>query len=439
MKKYDAIVIGAGIAGMQCAVDLANQDYQVLLIEKKSSIGGTMIQLSKVFPTLDCASCITTPKMSETYKHPNITTMTLAEVTKIERRDDDRFTVKIHERPRYVHLDPCTGCNECAEVCPVYVIDDYDMNLGIRKAVGVPFANALPPKAVLHEDECIFCGRCATVCPTDAIDYSMLPQDHEFDAGTVILATGLLETPIIKEEYGGGQFKNVITGKQMERILAPHGPYGGIMRPSDGKLPLSIAYIQCAGSRDLSIGIPYCSRVCCMYAAKQAMLLSAAAPLADITIYYMDIRAFGKGYEEFVEDAKAMGVSFIRGKVAKITEKENGDLTVRIEVFDEDGGIREFDHELVVLSIGLVPKWNPKGIVDVAMDQYGFIRSANPNENPSATNIPGVYVAGVANGPMDIVDSIKSGSAAAMKASIYLNGGAREPAKVVKLVEIETK
>ena len=449
MKKYDAVVVGAGIAGMQAAVDIANQGYKVLVVEKKSSIGGTMIQLSKVFPTLDCASCITTPKMSETYKHENIDVETLAEVKKIEKREDGSFLVSVHQEPRYVDINACTGCNECADACPVYITDDYDMGLGVRKAVGVPFPNALPQKAVLHDDECIFCGKCANVCPTDAIDYSMLPQDFEVEAGTVILATGFKETPVIKEEYGGGKFKNVITGKQMERILAPHGPYGGIMRPGDGKQPFSIAFVQCAGSRDLSLkipghkylsnGIPYCSRVCCMYAIKQTMLLSAAAPLADITVYYMDIRAFGKGYEEFFEEAKAMGVNFVRGKVAKIEELENGNLKLRVEVFDENGGgIEEFEHELVILSIGVIPGWDPEGIVDVAVDKYGYIMSANPKLDQSFTTIPGIYVAGMANGPMDIVDSIKSGSSAAMKATIYLNGGLREHVGLVKTMNLRT-
>jgi len=208
---------------------------------------------------------------------------------------------------------------------------------------------------------------------------------------------------------------------QMERLLAPHGPYQRVIRPSDGKEPDSIAYVQCAGSRDQSLGVSYCSRVCCMYAIKQAMLLSGSLPLADITIYYMDIRAFGKGYEQFFQNAKAMGIEFVKAKVAKISQTENQDVQLRYEDQEGDGGVLTRDHDLVVLSLGMVPQWNPAGICSVSTDTDAFIKTIRPKVNPALTDIEGIFVAGVAAGPKDIVDTIAEAGAAAMEASNYLN------------------
>ncbi len=425
---YDVLVVGGGIAGMQAASDLGDQGYKVLLVDDRDSIGGTMIQLSKVFPTLDCASCITTPKMSQTFHHPNIETRIRCKLIHLDANEDETFTARLYQRSTFVHNDKCTGCGECEDACPVYVVDTgYDEGLGIKKAIGVPFATALPQKSVLDPENCIFCGKCAKACPTEAIDYDLQDEEVTITAKSVVLATGFKETPVIKEQYGGGKFKNVITGKQMDRILAPTGPYGGVMRPSDGMVPWSIAYVQCAGSRDETIGVPYCSAVCCMFAIKQSILLSGAVPFADITIYYMDIRAFGKDHEQFYQMAKNMGINFVRGKVAKITEDENDNLTLRVERFDEDPGLHEYEHDLVVLSLGLVPAWDPEGKVPgLEKDQYGFIRRIRPKDAPSLTSIPGVFVAGTAAEPKDIVDSIVSASAAASKVSQWLNGELRD-------------
>jgi len=214
--------------------------------------------------------------------------------------------------------------------------------------------------------------------------------------------------------------KNVLDPLQMDRLLAPHGPYGRILRPSDGKVPDSIAYVQCAGSRDKSIGISYCSRVCCMYAIKQAMLLTGALPLVDVTIYYMDIRAFGKGFEQFYQNAKAMGIEFVKTKVAKITEDQNQNPCVRIEMIDEDGRIEEKTHDMVVLSLGIIPEWNPTDVVPVNVSDDGFLYCSEPQLSPCITDEEGIFVAGVAAGPKDIPDSIVEAGAAAMEASIYL-------------------
>ena len=322
--SFDALVVGGGIAGLQAALDLADQDYKVAVVEKDATIGGKMIRLSKVFPTLDCASCITTPKMAAAAHHPNITLFTYCDLGALEQ-DSERVTARITQKPRYVDADKCIGCRQCEYQCPVYVADDEQGGFSARKAIRIPFSNAIPQIALLDVESCMLCGKCEMACPTGAVDYFQKPSEFAIEAGTAILATGFELTPVEnKKQYGEGKIPNVITALQMERLLAPHGPYARVLRPLDGMEPDSIAFIQCAGSRDKSMGIPYCSRVCCMYAIKQAMLLSGALPLADITIYYMDIRAFGKGYEQFFQNAQAMGIQFVKAKVAALSEAEGG-------------------------------------------------------------------------------------------------------------------
>jgi len=420
--QVDALVVGGGIAGMQSSLDLADQGFQVLLVEKLPSIGGTMISLSKVFPTLDCASCITTPKMSAVAHHENIQIFTYAEVQSVEQRGDV-YVARVVKKPRYVNEDTCTGCRKCEYACPVTVPSEFDEGLGAYHAIRVPFSTAIPQVAVLDMDNCMLCGTCSKVCPVEGcIDYTQQPQEVEVTAKTIVLATGFEITPVdAKKEYGGGKFPNVISGLTMERLLAPTGPYGHVLRPSDGKEPESIAYVQCAGSRDESLGVPYCSRVCCMYAIKQAMLLSGALPLADITIYYMDIRTFGKGYEQFYQNAKAMGIEFVKAKVAKITEDEDHNPRVRVELMEESGEVVEREHDLVVLSVGMLPGYNPEAVFHVPVSDYdGFVKIPSPNLMPSVTGRPGIFTAGTAAGPMDIVDSIVMAGAAASTAAAYL-------------------
>ena len=418
--KVDALVVGAGISGLQSALDLADQGYQVAVVEKEPSIGGRMISLSKVFPTLDCASCITTPKMAASAHHQNINILTYTELKSIEGVPGD-FRATVVRKPRYVDEDACIGCRQCEYACPVDVPHAFEGGFGARKGIYVPFSNAVPQKALLDMDNCVLCGKCERVCPANAVDFTQKAEEVMVEAKTVILATGFDQTPpTAKPQYGYGKVPNVITGLQMERLLAPHGPYGRVLRPSDGKVPESIAYIQCAGSRDKSLGVPYCSRVCCMYAIKQAMLLSGALPLADITIYYMDIRAFGKGYEQFFQNARAMGIEFVKGKVARITDGQNQSPVVRVEMIEEDGTIRERQHDIVVLSLGMVPSWQPNGRVPIKISSDGFINTPHFKLHPTLTDQEGIFVAGTAAGPKDIVDSIVEGGAAAMEASIFL-------------------
>jgi heterodisulfide reductase subunit A len=418
--NFDALVVGGGIAGLQAAIDLADQNYKVAVVEKDTSIGGKMIRLSKVFPTLDCSSCITTPKMAEAAHHDNISLFTYCDLLSLKRNGKD-ISAFITQQPRYVDQEKCIGCRRCEYGCPVYVSDEEQGGFSARKAIYIPFSNAIPQIALIDVEHCMLCGKCEKVCPTEAIDYFQKPIDFTIKTKTAILATGFeLASVENKPQYGMGKIPNVIDALQMERLLAPHGPYNRVLRPSDGMEPDSVAYIQCAGSRDKSMGVSYCSRVCCMYAIKQAMLLSGSLPLADITIYYMDIRAFGKGYEQFYQNAKAMGIEFVKAKVATIDAGENGRVTVRYEAQDGEG-VTTIDHDMVVLSLGIIPAWNPEGVCPVSAATDHFIKTIQPKISPTLTDMEGVFTAGVAAGPKDIVDTITEAGAAAMEASKYLS------------------
>ena len=254
----DGLVIGGGIAGLQAALDLADQGFKVLLVEKEPSIGGKMIGLSKVFPTLDCCSCICTPRMAAAAHHENITIMTYTQLEETKHAEGI-FQARLRKKPRYVNEDNCTGCRLCEYACPVEIPHEFEGNLGARKAIYVPFSNAIPQVALLDVDNCLLCGRCENVCPVDAVNYLQEPQEITVETGAIIVATGFEMTPLdAKSQYGGGRLRNVLSALQVERLLAPHGPYGRVLRPSVGNVPDSVAYVQCAGSRDQSLGVPYC-------------------------------------------------------------------------------------------------------------------------------------------------------------------------------------
>lgn len=416
LLKFDVLVVGAGIAGLQAALDIGDQGFRVALVEKDASIGGMMIRLSKVFPTLDCASCITTPKMAAVAHHEKIQIFTHCEVKELHRTEDGLLRAVVLKKPRYVDEQKCIGCRKCEYVCPIFIPDTYQGGFAGQKAISVPFSNAIPQIAVLNPDYCMLCGRCAKVCPAEAIRYDQEPEFFGIEAVAAVITTGFSVIPLDHlPQYGSGSIPNVISAVQMERLLAPHGPYNRVLRPSDGKEPESVAFIQCAGSRDLSLGVPYCSRVCCMYSIKQAMLVSGALPLADITVYFMDIRAFGKGYEQFYQNAKAMGIEFVRAKVAWLEPGEAGSVIVRYE--DQiNGGVREAVHDLVVLALGKVPGWNCK----FTAGSDGFLASSNSLVEVTRTLEPGVFCAGAALGMKDIVDTISEASAAAMEAVNYV-------------------
>jgi len=421
--EYDALVVGAGIAGGETALNLANNGYKVLLVERDHSIGGKMILLSKVFPTLDCAACITTPKVSEIARHPNITVFTESEVTSIVKKTESLFIAQITKNPRFVHVEDCTACQLCEQACPVNVRDEYQFGLVGRKAAYIPFSIANPKAAVIDLEQCTLCGACERACPTHCIDFTMETDYFELQTKTVVLATGFrLFDPLKIPRFDYGKYKNVVTSMQMEREIAPTRPYHTILRPGDGKIPDRIAYVLCAGSRDDSVGNPICSQVCCMYSMKQAQLLMGALPMADITIYYIDIRSFGKGFEEFYQQAKDMGVSFVKGKIGKISEKENGNLMLRYEDIQE-GILKEAEHDMVVLSVGMLSNPSVNQIFEgemLQLDALNFIQQSDLLGSPAKTSIDGVFVAGTASGPMDIPDSILSAGSASSEAISYL-------------------
>ncbi len=421
--SYDALVIGGGIAGGEAALNLASTGFKVLLIEKDLSIGGKMIMLSKVFPTLDCAACITTPKVSEISRHPNITIFTSSEVSKINKIAENNFEATVIKNPRYVVVEDCTACQLCEQACPVSVPDQYQYDMVGRKAAFIPFSIASPKAAAIDIENCTLCGACEKACPTNCIDFTQEKEEYQINVKTVILATGFkLFDPLMMPRYGYGLYKNVITSMQMERELAPTRPFNTVLRPGDGKVPDKIAYVLCTGSRDATIGNPICSQICCMYSIKQSQLLMGALPMADVTIYYINIRSFGKGFEEFYQQAKGMGVNFVKGKIGKISEKENGNLTLRYEDINE-GIVKEADHDMVILSVGVLPNQDAAKLFkddELKLDPYKFIYQADALASPAKTSINGVFVAGTASGPMDIPDSILSAGSASSEAISYL-------------------
>jgi len=423
-KEYDVLVIGGGIAGVEAALTIADAGYNVLLVEKEPSIGGKMALLSKVFPTLDCSSCIATPKMAAVAHHPNIDMLTYSEVEEIVKISEGNFEVKILKKPRYVDLDKCTGCSQCEMACPVIIPDEFQFGMRGRKAAYIPFDIAIPKKAVIDIDNCIFCGSCERACPADAINFLDEPETLQINVGAIVLAVGFnLFDARLKPMFGFGTYKNVITAMQMDRLLAPTRPFNSVMRPSDGKEPMKIAYILCVGSRDETVGNPLCSQVCCMYSIKQAQLLMGALPLAEIYIFYIDIRAFGKGYEEFYKQSMDMGVYFIKGRPKAISENENGDILVKYEDIEDGGKIKEDVFDLVVLSVGLLPHREIPKIfknVKLELNEYGWIKKIDECKQSSSTSIPGVFVAGCASGPKDIPDSIIEAEGAAANCIAYL-------------------
>jgi len=427
-NKFDALVIGGGIAGAEAALNLANLGYKVILVEKDYSLGGKMIHLSKVFPTLDCSACITTPKVSETTRHPNITIYTYSVIENIVKHSENNFTADLVEKPRYVTSD-CTGCQLCEEKCPVTVNDQYQYDLVGRKAVYVPFSIANPRIAAIDIENCILCGACEKVCPANCIDFSQEDIVTEIQIASVVFATGFkLFDPTLMPRYGYGKYKNVVTSMQMERQLVPTRPYNSVLRPKDGKMPDNIAYVLCVGSRDETVGNPICSQVCCMYSTKQAQLLMGALPMADVTIYYLHVRAFGKGFCEFYQQAKGMGVEFVKAKIGRIDEKEDGNLLLRYEDF-EDGKVKEAEHDLVVLSVGILANTDFSGMFKkevIQHDDFNYVKQVDELCCPAKTSMDGVFVAGTASGPMDIPDSILSAGAASAETASYIRGGKNE-------------
>ena len=416
------LVVGAGIAGMNSALDLAKLGYKVYLVERTPTIGGHMAQLDKTFPTLDCSSCVITPKMSEVARAENIELMTYSEVTNISGYVGN-FNITIKKKPHYIDQKKCTGCGTCAEECIVVCPNEFDLGMKKRKAAYIPFPQAVPGQYTIDMEHCIKCGVCAEVCPVEAINYDDEPKFIDVKVGTVILATGWDPfDPSKLKQYGYGKFPNVITGLQMERLLSSFGPTGGKpKRPHDLKEPESIVFLQCVGSRDFTgKGNKYCSRVCCMYSAKQARQYKEKHPNADIYIFYIDIRAFGKGYEEFYEaTGRNYGVKFIRGRIAEVYEDSAHNIIIRAEDTLLQRAI-EIKVDMLVLSIGLEARSDCDEITrlfNVQKSADGFLMEAHPKLRPVDTLTEGIFIAGTVQGPKDIPDTVAQAKAAVSSAA----------------------
>jgi heterodisulfide reductase subunit A len=411
-----AVVIGGGIAGITAALRIAEHGLQVHLVEKESTIGGHMIQYPKVFPTLDCSQCILTPRMVEISENPNIKLHTLSEIQSVKGSIGD-FTIRLKKKPRGVDPDKCMSCGLCNRICPVEKPNDFNEGLNTRKAVFIAFPQAVPSAYTIDFDDCTRCGKCAEVCPSEAIALSNESREEEIRVGTIILATGFQFMDYNKfGEYLYGKNNNVITSLQMERMIDVTGPtQGHITRLSDGQDAKSVAYMLCAGSRDNNRGLQYCSRVCCLYAIKQAKILRSHD--LDVWIHYIDIRTPGRRYEEFYKSAQLDGVNFARGKIAEIIPNGNK-LLVRAEdtLINK---ILENEVDLVVLCPPITTRTETSKLADLIkapLDEDGFILEKHPKLDPVATKRDGVFACGMVLGPKDIQSTVSESEAAALKA-----------------------
>ena len=421
-----ALIIGGGIAGISSALDLADMGYKVYLLEKGESIGGHMAALDKTFPTLDCSICIEGPKMVDVSRHQNIEIISYADLLSVEGFVGN-FKVKIRKNPRYVNSEDCTGCGECRDTCPIEYPNEWDENLGIRKAISVPFDQAVPLVYTINRDYCIECFKCIDACGArQAINFSQESEDIEIEVGTIIVSTGFdVYKPFEDSQYGYSRFDNVITAMEFERLILAAGPTGGkIVRASDGAKPHSVAFIQCVGSRDRNKN-EYCSGFCCMYALKNSILLKEKyRDDVEVYIFYMDMRTHFKGYEEFYRRARELGVNFIRGRISQITEiPKTKNLLIRAEDMMLGEPI-ELESELVVLSTAAIPS---KGtdeisrILSITRGGDGFFMESHPKLKPLDTSVDGIYLAGACQGPKDIPYSVSQGSGAAARAATVLS------------------
>jgi heterodisulfide reductase subunit A len=421
----EVVVIGAGVAGIQAALDLANHGSIVHLIEREPTIGGHMAQLDKTFPTNDCSMCILSPKMVDVQRHENIRIHTLSEVVAVEGKEG-HFRVTVHEYPRYIDMETCTGCGDCIQICPVEVYNRFDAGIGVRKAIYKPHAQAVPDRVIKDVEHCIECGLCYDVCGPQAILRDDKEKEIIIEASAVVVATGYdVFDARQKNPLGYLKFPDVVTSLELERMINASGPTGGqIRRLSDGREPEHIVFVQCVGSRDMTLGRPWCSCVCCMQAIKNAMLIKEKHPSIAVTILYMDIRAYGKGYEEYYERAQTAGVRFLRGMPSDVRADAKG-LGIQIEN-TENGAIEVLHPDLVVLSVGIQPGNATAalaGMLGIPREETGFLQSAHDAVDPTGTIRPGIYVAGTAVSPKDIPDSVASGESAAMKAFVSSKKG----------------
>ena len=431
-----ALVIGGGVAGIQAALDIADSGYEVVLVEREPSIGGKMAGLSETFPTLDCSQCILTPRMVEAGQHPRIKLYTYSEVAQVEGFIGN-FKVTIRKKARYVDTTKCTGCGECSKICPLKrTPSEFDYGMGMRPAIYMPFPQAVPARPVIDKKVCAKivrngCGLCEKKCAPGAINFKDTDQLVEEAVGAIVVATGYRLYQIGREqpsarttgygEYGYGKYKDVIDSLQFERLISASGPTNGeLKRPSDGKIPQKVVFISCVGSRDRAKGLPYCSKICCMYTAKHTMLYKHKVHDGEAHVFYMDIRSGGKGYDEFVRRAiEQDGARYYRGRVSKITE-ENGKLVVRGA--DTLAGIPvTIEADLVVLAAAMRPAEGIEELaqkLNVGYDEFGFLLESHPKLRPVETNSAGVFICGACHAPKDIPEAVAQASAAAAKVAV---------------------
>jgi len=443
----NVLVGGGGIAGIQAALEIANSEHKVYLVEREPSIGGHMAQFDKTFPTLDCASCIFTPLLSAVGQHPYIELMTYSEVEEVSGYIGN-FKVKIRNKARYVDEDKCTGCGVCQEKCPWRVDSEFDEGLTKRKAIYVPFPQAVPNVPVIDTEHCAYflkgtCRLCEEICEGKAINFEQEDKIVEVDVGAVIVATGYQAfDPSVITQYGYGRYDNVLTALQFERMCNASGPTDGKVLLKDGSEPESVAIIHCVGSRDKNYH-EYCSRVCCMYSLKYSHLIKEKTG-ADVYQMYMDMRCFGKGYEEFYERLSEEGVNFIRGKVTQVTDRT---ITVeekgKLVVVCEDtllGSIIRLPVDIVILATALEPKSDAEAVArlfNVTRSADGFFLERHPKLDPVATTTEGVFVVGCAQSPKDIPDTVVQASAAAARVLAMISKGKVEIEAAIAAIDEE--
>lgn len=437
------IVVGGGIGGIQCALDLADTGFYVYLLDKSHTLGGNMACLDKTFPTNDCSTCMFSPKLVQVAGHSNIEILPLSRLLDLQG-EPGNFSARIEKQPRYINEEKCIACGQCAEKCPKKMPDPFNGNLGTRKAAFLTFPQAVPLKYALDAEHCLYltkkkCGVCKKICPTQAVEFDQEPEILQINAGAVVISTGFdLALTAQQGEFGYGRYQNVITSLQYERILSATGPYGGhIRRPSDGKTPREVAWIQCAMSRDPARNRPFCSSVCCMHAAKQAVLTRSHEPETNTTIYFMDVRAHGKGFDDYVERARAQyGVRYRRSMISQVYLNPENDNLI-IETFDHHlNRKKEEEYGMVVLSSGFKPS---DGISDLikrlglVTNAYGFLTT--DFDEPVSTSRPGIYLCGGIEAPKDIPETVIQAGAAAAEASISISAGRNSEIIVDEITE----
>ncbi len=443
----NTLVVGGGIAGIQAALDIADSEHKVYLVEREPSIGGHMIQLDKTFPTLDCSACILTPKMSDVGSHPYIELMSYSEVEEVSGYVGN-FKVKIRRKARYVDEDKCTGCGVCQEKCPWKVSSEFEVGLGERKVIYTPFPQAVPNVPVIDRPNCVYfqkgkCRACEKFCEAGAIDFEQEDKLVEVEVGNIIVATGFQPfDPSLATEYGYGKFDDVITALQFERLCNATGPTGGHIQLKDGSAPRSVALIHCVGSRDKNYH-DYCSRVCCMYALKHAHLIMEKSD-AKVNQIFTDIRCFGKDYEDFYQRLLGEGVNFVRGKVRQVVnangkEAEQGRLIITAE--DPDNGrVTQVPADMVVLCAAIEARSDAEEIArifSVSRKADGFFMERHPKLDPVATMTEGIFVVGCCQGPKDIPDTVSQASAAAAQALAMISRGKVEIEAAIAVIDEE--